>query len=129
MIDKVYNIFLNQKKIGTTKLESADPPMGVVFGKIDFVDVISGYNFFKDYCLKNNIAFTDYPEDKLITTNEIPNLNVLDIDKKEICGLFCYAEGMDSDAFYINVMGIPYPFYEEEFPHHVKAYNDMLKTQ
>ena len=25
------------------------------------------------------------------------------------------------------IEGISYPFYEEEFPHHVKAYNEMLK--
>ena len=34
---------------------------------------------------------------------------------------------MDSDTFDITVLGITYPFYEEEFPHHVKAYNEMFK--
>jgi hypothetical protein len=30
--------------------------------------------------------------------------------------------GMDSEGFEISVLGIPYPFYEEEFPHHVEKY-------
>lgn len=29
---------------------------------------------------------------------------------------------MDSDAFEIILEGVAYPFYEEEFPHHVQAY-------
>ncbi len=33
--------------------------------------------------------------------------------------------GMDSDSFDITIVGIAYPFYEE-FPHHVKAYNEMF---
>jgi hypothetical protein len=34
---------------------------------------------------------------------------------------------MDSDVFEITILGISYPFFEEEFPHHVRAYNDQFK--
>ena len=34
---------------------------------------------------------------------------------------------MDNVGFEITIEGIPYPFYEEEFPHHRKAYEDMFK--
>ncbi len=34
--------------------------------------------------------------------------------------------GMDSDSFDITIVGIAYPFNEEEFPHHIKAYNEMF---
>ena len=124
---KIYDIFLDENKIGTTELEKADAPMGVAFGQIKFVDIISGYEFFKQYCLKNKINFTDYPEDKLIMTWNIPNLKVIDKGGVEIIGIGADVSGMDSDTFDITILGISYPFYEEEFPHHVKAYNEMFK--
>ena len=34
---------------------------------------------------------------------------------------------MDGDEFEITLEGVAYPFFEEEFPHHVKAYNDQFK--
>jgi hypothetical protein len=34
---------------------------------------------------------------------------------------------MDTDGFEINVIGIPYPFYEEQFPNHVKEYNEKFE--
>jgi hypothetical protein len=36
---------------------------------------------------------------------------------------------MDREEFEISLEGIPYPFYEEEFPHHVKAYNEMFNKE
>lgn len=32
--------------------------------------------------------------------------------------------GMDSDFFEITILGVSYSLFEDEFPHHVKAYND-----
>jgi hypothetical protein len=55
----VYNILLDNKLIGTTKLEKADAPMGVVLGEISFIGIDDPYNFFKSYCTKNNIGFDD----------------------------------------------------------------------
>jgi hypothetical protein len=124
---KLYNILIDKTKIGTTELEKADAPMGLVFGKINFVDIKSGYDFFKNYCSQNGIEFTNYPEDKLILTRYIPNLRVFDENGNEIIGMGCLITGMDSDIFEISIEGIPYPFYEEEFPKHVKAYNEMFK--
>ena len=124
----IYNILLDNKKIGTTELEKADAPMGLVFGKINFINIDSGYYFFKTYCQTTNIKIvTDYPEDKFISTADIPNLKILNQNEIEIKGEGISIEGMDSDTFDITVLGIPYPFYEEEFPHHVKAYNEMFK--
>ena len=125
-MNKIYNIFLDENKIGTTELEKADAPMGVAFGQIKFAEIISGYNFFKQYCLENKIEFTDYPEEKLIMTRVIPNLKVNDKEGTEIKGIGTDVSGMDSDTFDITIVGIAYPFYEKEFPHHVKAYNEMF---
>ncbi|RZJ98831.1 MAG: hypothetical protein EOO46_23920 [Flavobacterium sp.] len=70
----------------------------------------------------------DYPEDKLIATSDIPTLKIINSDGVEIKGQGTSIEGMDSDVFEITILGIPYPFYEEEFPHHVKAYEDQFKN-
>ena len=121
---KIYNIFLGKEEIGTTNLEKADAPMGVVFGVICFFGTTQPYSFLKTYCLQHHIAFEDYSEDKLILTSDIPDLKILDNNGTEIKGLGRSISGMDSDCFEITIVGIAYPFYEDEFPHHVKAYQE-----
>jgi hypothetical protein len=64
-MNRVYNILLDEKLIGTTTFEKADASMGVVFGQIKFIDIETPYDFFKSYCKKNNIDFEDYPDDKV----------------------------------------------------------------
>lgn len=128
MTTKRYGIFLDDKIIGTTELEKADAPMGVVFGNVTFDNIVSGYDFLKTYCLINNIEIiTDYPDDKLIEATDIPNLKVINPNGIEIKGQGTKINGMDSDVFEITILGVSYPFFEEEFPHHVKAYNDQFK--
>lgn len=34
---------------------------------------------------------------------------------------------MNGDEFEITLEGVSYPFFEDEFPHHVKVYNDQFK--
>jgi hypothetical protein len=127
MTTKRYNIFLDDKIIGTTELEKADAPMGVVFGQIHFTKIISGYDFFRNYCLENNIELAnDSPEDKLISTRTIKSLKVISESGMEIKGLGNQISGMDGE-FEIILEGVSYPFFEEEFPHHLKAYNDQFK--
>ncbi|MTI29247.1 hypothetical protein E1171_00310 [Cytophagales bacterium RKSG123] len=109
-------------------MEKADAPMGVVFGQIDSKKQTFGYNFIKEYCKENNIEIADdYPEEKLISTMRIDSLMVKSESDVEIKGVGNQINGMDSDGFEITILGISYPFYEEEFPHHVKAYNEMFK--
>lgn len=128
MTTRHYEIFLDNKLIGTTELEKADAPMGVVFGNVTFDNIISGYDFLKAYCLTNNIEIiTDYPDDKLIATADILKLKVVNPNGIEIKGQGINIDGMDNDVFEIIILGISYPFYEEEFPHHVKAYEDQFK--
>ena len=69
----------------------------------------------------------DYPEDKLISTRTIDSLIIRNEQGIEIKGMGNQISGMDSEGFEISIEGIAYPFYEEEFPHHVKAYNEMFK--
>jgi len=53
-MNKTYDIFLDDNKIGTTELEKSDVPIGVVFGQINLLDIKDAYTFFKDYCVKKN---------------------------------------------------------------------------
>ncbi len=130
MTMKLYDIFLDGKKIGTTELEKGDAPMGVVFGNITFINISSGYDFFKTYCVTNDIELvTDYPEDRLIFTRTINNLAVKNGLGIEVKGVGNQISGMDSEVFEISLEGVPYPFYEEEFPHHVKAYDNQFKNE
>lgn len=122
-----YKIFLDGSKIGVSELEKADAPMGVVFGKINFTEGNLNYEFFSDYCKRNSIEVGfEYPEDKLISTRSIPTLIVTNEKGIEIKGSGTHICGMDSDGFEIEIFGVPYPFYEEEFPHHVKEYNERF---
>ena len=88
MVEKKYNIFLEGKILGSTKLEFGDPPMGIVFGQISFVDRNLGYDFIKKYCIDNSIEIQiDYPDEKLITTGIIEKLNIFNSNNFEIKGI------------------------------------------
>lgn len=125
---KVYKVFLDDNIIGTTKFEKADPPMGVVSGLLNFIDIVCGYDFFKNYCTANTMELVyDYPEDKLLSTGTIPNLKIVDGNGIEIKGVGNQINGMDGE-FEITLLGLSYPFLEEEFPHHVKAYKEQFNN-
>ena len=127
-MNKTYKVLLDGEEIGTSKLENSDAPMGAVFGEIIFKKNEWNYDSIKSYCLTNNIKIVDdYPEDKLISTRTIDSLVVRDEQGIEIKGVGNQISGLDSEGFEISIEGIAYPFYEEEFPHHVKAYNEMFK--
>ncbi len=126
MKNKIHNIFLENTLIGKTELEFGDPTMGVVFGKIDFININSVYDMFKEYCEKNEIEFEFDSEDKFITTRYIPKLKIIDDENTEIVGFGNYVCGIESDSFDIYVEGIPYPFYEEKFPNHIEDYKNKF---
>ena len=126
---KTYNVFLDGQKIGTTQLEKADAPMGVVFGLIEFKAIQSPYRLFKYYCAKNKIAINlDDPKFEFIDTQVIPELKVLRQDGLEINGEAGNAVcGMKEEGYEITILGIGYPFFEEEFPHHTEAYKNQFE--
>ncbi|GAL63185.1 hypothetical protein JCM19300_1207 [Algibacter lectus] len=126
-----YNVVLGDKEIGTSKLEKADASMGVAFGLIEFNGIETPYEFFKEYCLKNNIVInTDDPEYEFIDTQVISELKVFRQDGLEIKGVAGNAiTGMKDEGYEISILGISYPFYEEEFPHHVEHYRNMYKSK
>jgi hypothetical protein len=129
MIEKIYKILLDDKLFGTTKLEFGDPPMGIVFGQINFEEKNICYDFFKQYCTDNLIEIqTDYPSDKLISTGQIKNLKVYNSENFELVSkLGNNIEGMDSDNYTITILGIDSEIYEKEFPEHIAEYEQKFK--
>jgi hypothetical protein len=127
MKEKIYKILLDGKLLGTTKLEFGDPPMGVVFGQINFTEENVGYEFIKKYCTDNFIEILkDYPNDKLIATGQIENLKIYNIEKIEIIGLGNNLEGMDTDSHTITILGLDSEVYEKEFPEHIAEYEQKF---
>lgn len=117
---KIYTVLLEGERIGTTLFEHGDPTMGVVHGRLILENIISGYDFFKAYCVANHVEHTDITDDRIIITeSKIHGLKVLNADGKEIKGLGEQISGMDSDTFQIDLLGIAHPFYAEEFPQHI----------
>ena len=128
LINKKYRIELKGKVIGYSLLENADAPMGVVFGIIQFEHITSGYDLFLDSCLNNGIKINENDITlRFIDTQTIPDLKVYSENDVELKGIGTSITGMDNENFEIQIMGIPYPFYEEEFPHHVKEYRETFK--
>ena len=121
-----YTILLDAKTIGTSELESSDAAMGVVFGEIVFSKPEYNYAFFSKYCKDNKIATDEEAKDKLILTRTIPALSVQNESGVLIECLGCYIGGNDKLGYEINIEGIPQPFFEEEFPQHVRADEDQF---
>lgn len=127
-MNKIYKILLDGKQIGTTQLENADTPMGVTFGEIRFSNEEVGYQYLLSYCMEKNILITEYPEDNFFQTHKsVESIKILNEDGIEIKGVGNQLSVIKDETCEISVQGIPYPFYEDEFPHHVKAYNEMFK--
>lgn len=127
MTEKIYKILIDGKLIGTTKLEFGDPPMGVVFGQINFAEKSIGYDFIKQYCIDNLIEIPiDYPNDKLISTGQILDLKVYNTENLELVGIANSIEGADTDDYTITILGLSDDIYQKEFPKHVAEYEQKF---
>ena len=123
-----FTIKLEEQIIGTTEFEFADVPMGVVYGKINFINIESPYLLFKNYCLANNIQINyDSETEKLIDTFIIPNLKVYYNDFQDelkgwgssISGLEISDDGIEFD---ITSYGLESETMSTLFEHHFDEY-------
>ncbi|MGV0925077.1 hypothetical protein [Empedobacter tilapiae] len=123
-----FTIKLEEQIIGTTKFEFADVPMGVVYGKINFINIQSPYLLFKNYCLANNIRINDDFEDsRMIDTVVIPNLRIYYNDlKKELKGwgaAITGSEFLDNEVYFeIQFGGVVSETMSTLFKHHFDEY-------
>ena len=125
-LDKKYLIKCDGKTIGYTLFENSDPPMGVVTGAIYFQGIESGYDFVKSKSdCKAVTIYDDLPDDNYVNAS-FENITVISESGTEIKGIGVNITGFEDD-FEISVLGIAYPFYEEEFPHHREAYENQFK--
>lgn len=123
---KEYKVFYKGELIGTTLLEKADPPMGVVYGELIVADLTSTYDRFLEMFKNAEIALDEYPEDGLFSTFEsIKDLKVMNSEGIEIKGVGNQITFARAVLCEVSILGVSYPFYGEEFPHHVKAYEDF----
>lgn len=122
-----YSIYLDGSYLGETEFENADPPMGVVMGRIKVENSKSFFSYIKDYCEQQKVPFEIDPEHDWIATQNIKGIKVFNKDKVEIKGLGSTIYGMSEEGYEIDVFGIPYPFYGEEFKHHRETYDNKWK--
>ncbi|OSY87941.1 hypothetical protein WH52_07820 [Tenacibaculum holothuriorum] len=113
----MFSVFLDEIKIGTTKLENRDSSMGVAFGKINIINKEFDYDFIKKFCIENDIEINfDDNNQKLISTRNISNFKIfktsnnIEIESEIGCNL----EGMNEEGFQITVLGISNSFFEKE---------------
>jgi len=122
-MDKIYILELDNRKIGVTKFEFADVPMGVVYGKIIFEKIVSPYELFKEHCLKFKVGMNvNDSVEKLIDTSVIPELKVVLENGNELKGWGGSIVGMDDDDFEIQFGGITSEIMQTEFSNHFKEY-------
>ena len=117
-----YQVWLAETLIGTTRLESADPPMGCVSGRIIPIIKDFGYDYVKQFYASRHIGFDDYPDVQLLATRATAFLKVITPEGKTIESLGNQICGMGNDEFEVCLEGVGYPFYAEEFPKHCAAY-------
>ncbi len=118
-----YILKLNNEIIGYTKFEYADPPMGIVHGKIVFNGIDSPYNFFKKHCTNFNVQInSDFPEDEFIATVIIPQLELFLENGEQLKGWGGAISGLGKDDFEIQFCGITSEVMQTEFSHHYVKY-------
>jgi hypothetical protein len=116
---KEYKIFLDDVLIGTTNFEFADVPMGVVYGKVNFIDFKNPYFFFKKYCDSNDIDYQFIDDEKYIQTFELKLIKISNnSDFIRNGASFC---GFDED-FQIEMYNISSEIMKSEFLHHYYDY-------
>ncbi len=117
---KEYKIFLDDILIGTTNFEFADVSMGVVYGKVNFIDIENPYFFFKKYCDTNDIDYHFIDDEKYIQTFELKHIKINRSDSYFIRNgaSFC---GFDED-FQIEMYNISSEIMKSESLHHYYDY-------
>ncbi|PHQ28505.1 hypothetical protein CJ305_14525 [Leeuwenhoekiella nanhaiensis] len=116
-------MYLDATKIGTTRFEYADVPMGVLNGKINFLNIESPYALFRNHCKRHKVQINeDEPMYKFIDTIVIHQLKVYFENGIELTGWGAAITGMDSEEYEIQFGGISPELMQREFKHYYDEY-------
>ena len=125
----MYKLIHHNSVIGYSKLESGDAPMGVVFGEFIPLEDINTFDYFKSLPNQGEEFSREINEnDGLLLMGLNNEFKVINENEVEISGQHLTIEGMQSDFFQLSILGISYPFYEEEFPQQCKDYEEMYSS-
>ena len=125
-----YSVKLYDVVIGYTQLEKADPPLGMVGGKIELQNIDSGYDFFSAYCKETEAQINvEYPDFKFIDAESIRGFGVFNAEDTPIAGTVTTIRGFDSDSFEVEITGISKTEYEALFPEQTAAYENQFTAQ
>jgi hypothetical protein len=114
-----FEVKLGNKIIGFSELEGGDAPMGVAGGRFYATPT---YSSIQPHCLKHRDHWVSMPGLTVSVADGVPIecLSVQIID-------FSPELGESGIEIYLN--GIPYPLYEDLFPHHVQAYKKQFERK
>lgn len=122
-MDRRFYLQLDGKRIGYTEFEHADPPMGLVHGKIVFDNIGAPYELFRDHCIKYGVPINfDELDEQLIDTTVIPQLSFFLPDGGEFKGNGAAINGIGPDDFSIDFYGVPLALMKTQFEHHYINY-------
>jgi len=120
----MFGIFHGDVLIGRSELECGDPPMGVAYGKFEPADAFTALRFTME-------PSTDSAGKETRDMRHLAGLRARTAEGIElVCvyvGVSEYGEADDPLGWEVSCLGIEWPSYEELFPHHVKAYDDLFK--
>lgn len=108
-----FSVYANDEIIGTTQLESGDPPMGVAFGAMI---PSQAYSKYKSLFISKNYAATEKLE--LFVVSETG-------ERLEPCsgvGIVDYSEEMGETMIEVNIMGLDLNLYQKYFSDHIETY-------
>lgn len=115
-----FEVLSKQFVIGTTDLESGDPPMGVAFGR-----------FYPEP------AYAAVRERVIATSGATPDdleLQVRVVGGKTLkssggVGMVDYSKDVGDEGIEVSVLGIEEPSYDDLFPGRYQAYEDQIRRR
>lgn len=116
-----YTVHLGDRVLGISQLENGDPPMGVVSGLIELLDM--GYRDVDTYLLDNG----GNDDSGIVRLND-SSLSVTNEKGEELPSVGIYLENCtELEECHVTVLGIDYEYYEIYFKHHIETYNKQFK--
>jgi hypothetical protein len=115
-----FEVKLGNEVIGFSELEGGDAPMGVAGGRFW---PTSAYSSIQPYYIEHRELWLSIPE---LTVNIAGGTPI------ECCGgvqITDFSPELGEAGIEIYLNGIPYPLYEELFPHHVQAYKKQFQPK